>query len=1249
MKKIFIFVFTSTLLLFSQVIFGQQHSFSLDWEQQTFRDLNGDNKEVMTFDEAIYVEEYGDLPVFYYQIQVKEGWDYKVQLKDLNFEPLFDTAYYSLIEEYAKENIIIKQEIARSGEETLLLLTIMPFKVDVVSGFPLRVKSFSVELYKGERLPSKGNKSFADNSVLAQGDWYKFGIEQTGIYKLSYADLQELGIDVSSLDPKYLRLYGNGGWMLPEPVGALRYDDLQENAIFVYGQEDGSFDSGDYILFYGVGANRKVFTENGDAQYEMNLYSTKAYYFLTVNNDAVGKRIEVQSQSTGVVTHTLNSYTELVHHEEENVNLNHSGRMWLGEKFDFTTEYEFDMNVPNLDESEEIQVRYNFAAASKSVSNFKIYINENLLATKNISSLSGGSYPDLSMVGGGVKSTLVPNANIAIKITYSKPLSGSVGYLDYFSIKAKCHLQFTGGQLAFRDYSTVGTGNVTKFMLNSSNSSLNIWDVSDRINVKKQEYDYVGGKNQFKIETDDLREFVAFDGSSYGQVELVGKIGNQNLHALTNVNMLIIAYPDFVEQAQRLADYHASTDNYTTTIVTPEKIYEEFGSGSKDITAIRDFIRVLYYHSPEKPLKYVLLFGDASYDYKGITYPGSDFVPIWENDSSPMSQINSVSSDDYYGQLTNDALLDVALGRFVVGDVQQAKDAVDKTLHYVSQTETVFGDWRNVATFLGDDEDGGIFVDHSEEMSDMVYEADTNFNVDKIYLDAYEQISTPSGDRYPDVEEAISRRINKGTLVFNYIGHGGEGGFAHERVIKISDIVNWDNYDKLPLFITATCELARFDNPARVSAGEYMITNAHGGAIGMITTTRPTYAGANLALSKKVYTNLFEKVDGKYMSMGEALQYAKNAKGGELKFVFLGDPAVKLAIPENNVNVLEVSVDTIKALAHVAISGNVTNQNNVLLDGMNGETHIKVYDKFVTYSTLGNDPTSPIIEYQEQDHLIFNGKVSLKNGLWSVDFIVPKDIIYTYGLGKISLYAEGEDEDARGYQLIVVGGIEDNAVVDDVAPEVELTINDWSFQNGGLTHQNPIVLAKVYDESGINTSGAGIGHNLELVLDNTKSYVVNEYYETAIDDFTHGFISYPMYNLEDGPHTLTLKVWDVYNNSGQASIDFVVVQSGEMAIDYLMNYPNPFSYYMPTYFAFEHNQAGEIMDVELRVYSTNGQLVKVFKKFEKRDGFKYQSEGWNGETQDGQLLMSGTYVYKLYVKNASGKYDIATSKLVYIR
>jgi hypothetical protein len=1230
--------------------FSQAYNFSLNWHSEKIKSQNGDVITINTFNDASF-DDASNLPVFYQRIRVNGDTNYNVQVSDIGLEPVLDDNLLSLLPTNLGSNLEIESAISQYGGQAYLSIEIFPFVTDPASGLASRLRALTIHLNPSSKREANKTRDYAENSVLSEGEWYKIAISNTGIHKISYSELSSLGIDIDHVNPQNIRMYGNGGAMLPEDLSLPRYDDLQEIAIQIKGEEDGVFDSGDYILFYGRGVNAIKQQADGDLYYEKNIYTTHTYYFIKIDTEQ-GLRIDNQANINQTENQTVNSYGAIFHHEIDEVNLNHSGRMWLGEKFDFTTAYEFEYNIQNLDISQPLSLEIHVAANSKKSSWFSFYNNNNFINKTNISAISSTSlYPQVAKLSFSKNTFTTTSKNLKIKIEYDKPLSSSIGYLDYFSIFAKCHLQYTNKQIIFSDTNSVGNQNITKFNISSS-QNIDIWDVSDPLKPKKQEITHSGTNFSFKIHTDELHRFVVSSGNDKLQAEMIGGVACQNLHNIQNVDMLIISAPEFESEAQRLSAYHITHDNMNVQVVTPQLIYNEFSSGGQDITAIRDFIKMVYDKSLSgHPLKYVLFFGDGSYDYRGIEYPTSNFVPTWENKSNPMDPIDSYASDDFFGKLTpDDDILNVALGRFVVNTLSQAKGAVEKTFKYVSNTPEVMGAWRNTSCIIADD-DGGSFIPQGEEIETIINDKKPNINLDKIYLDAYERVSTPSGDRYPGVEDAISRRLAKGSLILHYIGHGGEAGWAHERIVKISDIANWKNSNNLPVFITATCELSRFDNPGRVSAGELMFINPRGGAIALYTTTRPTFSYSNQQLGKKIYLNLLSKIDGKYVSMGEALQRAKNNQKlseNTEKYVFLGDPSIHLAIPENKIEITNISTDTIKALSHITISGKITDSTGTILNDFNGTTIIKILDKPVNYSTLGS-VGNPVIQFKEQDHVIYNGAVSTVNGLWSVSFIVPKDIIYEYGLGKISLYAYSDDTDAAGNKSIVIGGINENYSIDETSPEVKISINDWYFRSGGITNENPIMLSTIFDESGINTTGSGIGHNLELNIDNTKHYIVNDFYETEINDYTHGHINFPLFNLPDGPHTMTLRVWDVYNNSASTSIDFLVVSSTEMAIQYLMNYPNPFTQASGTQFMFEHNQSEEEINIELQIFSTSGKHITTIKDFSNNGNFIYQSGQWSGRDMNGNLIPGGMYIFKLIVKNPEGKYDTATSKLIFLR
>ncbi len=587
---------------------------------------------------------------------------------------------------------------------------------------------------------------------------------------------------------------------------------------------------------------------------------------------------------------------------------------------------------------------------------------------------------------------------------------------------------------------------------------------------------------------------------------------------------------------------------------------------------------------------------------------------------------------------------------------------VDKIIHYATGGETVFGSWRNVVCFVADDEDGNMHMeDHAEKMAVRLDTSYGYINVDKIYLDAYEQVSTSGGQRAPDVNEAINRRMDKGSLIMNYTGHGGEAGWAHERILGITDINNWENYDRLPIFITATCEFSRYDDPTRVSAGELVLLNPKGGAVALFTTARATYGSPNFQLNNAMYDFMFEKVNGEYPRFGDLIRNAKNKSGNitdnDRKFILLGDPALKLAYPEHTVNTISINnvtvsavPDTIKALQKVTVSGQVVDANGSLLSSYNGILRPTVYDKPTEVQTLVTDPDSQPFTFKLLMAILFNGKANVTNGEFTFSFIVPKDIAYDYGYGKISYYASNENTDATGYyKNIVIGGYDNTVPPDDQGPQIELYLNDENFAFGGITDENPVLLAYVSDSSGINTVGTGIGHDIVTTLDNdnNKSVIINDYYESDVDSYSSGVITYPFSSLSKGNHSLTLKVWDVHNNSSEAYTEFVVAESAELAIEHVLNYPNPFT--TKTAFYFDHNQPGSMLEVQVQIYTVSGRLIKTIDEFVMTNGFRSDPIHWDGLDDYGDRIGRGVYLYKLRVRSQDGSFAEKLEKLVILR
>lgn len=1170
--------------------------------------------------------------------------------------------------DFVNTDVVVSSSISGSRKQPVVITEVIPIRYNKSDNTYQKLVSFEIITEVTQVSSSARAMEYSSTSVLADGDWYKIKIKETGIYKISYSDLQSMGFDLNS-SPSNFALFGNGGALLPEKNNDFHYDDLFENPIVVIGGDDGKWNEGDYALFYGQGPiTWKYNPVTGSYYHQTNYYRDYTYYFIT-SLAVSGKRIvnnEIPTQSAEM---EISTFTDYAVHEISETNIAGVGRTWYGESFDYDLDYYFDFDFPNIiTEEGSAYFKSRVAARAYSSSAFKFYINNNLEKTLSMSVMSTSNRYEYAKASTTNFEFTPDNDQLVVHLEYLRSASSSVGYLDYFEINVQRQLQFAGNQMSFRKHVATGES-VVKYIVGNGDN-VTVWDVTTPVSPEKVVTQQQGSSIEFLSNADVDREYIAFNNQEYMSAEFVEKVPNQNLHGYRNIDYLIVTHPDFLEQADSLAAFHRQYNNMTVLVATINQVYNEFSSGGQDISAIRNFAKMLYDDSDSgSELKYMLLFGDASYDYKDILPDNSNFVPCWESVSS-LDIVSSIATDDYFGFLDDGEgvegskdFVDIGIGRFVVRTVDEAESAIDKTIHYTLNTSENMGPWRNIVTFIADDGDGNRHLKDAETLSDIFDTAFQVYNVSKIYTDAYEQETTPSGQRAPEVNQAITDRIEKGTLIFNYSGHGGEIGLGHEQIVQVSDINSWTNYDMLSVFITATCEFTRYDDPTRVSAGEYVFLNQKGGGITLFTTSRATYAGSNLALNLAIYeNNMFTKIDGEYPTFGDIIRKSKKlGTSNDKKFVLIGDPACRMVYPDYNAETIEINStvvlpeqsDTIKALQLVQIKGITTDRSGNKLDNYNGELFISVYDKKSEIQTYGDEGSS--YTYYVRNNIIFNGKATITNGDFELEFMVPKDIAYKYGIGKISYYFKDEDGndvryDGNGYyNNIVVGGFDTTAVADDQGPEIELFMNDTSFYNGGIVNQNPNLLAFVKDSSGINTTGVGIGHDIVSVINEDKemTYVLNDYYQANENKFNEGEIVYPFIDLPEGEHTLSLKVWDVYNNSTTAYLDFVVVASDNVVISNLKNYPNPFM--DVTNFVFDHNQKGNEIEVTFEIYSLDGRKMKSMKTVFTPEATQSEPVVWNGDTDEGGKIDQGFYVYRVIVKNENGVTGEDTSKLIYLK
>ena len=1273
MKRIIIIclLFLSTFLAMAQ----EQGNASLNWTAKKELSFGSFSYMVPQFNAQNYeFDVYSKTVSYSLTIQLNNKVNENaVQITNLVFEPILESQLGDIAIKNISSSFKSSFKSYNAREKYYGKITLTPIVKEGNSFKKLISFSYTILQSASRTQTTVNNITAIENSVLSTGNWYRFYIQKSGVYKITKSFLQSLGLD-TNVDPRKIKIYGNGGRMLPLLNSTYYPMDLTENAIQVIGESDGIFDSQDFILFYAEGMDNW----NDDYKSSLNIYANKSYYYVTAQGD-VGKRIVDMIQPTGSPTTTITTFDDYQFHEVDDVNVKKLGRIWFGESFSVDNEQEFKFKFPNIVSSSPIEIKTHVASVTSTSNNFKIEANTQLVG--NISLDPGSSSDDLVIERNFSSSSNVSAEDVTIKVTFDNGgVPSSRGYLDYINIKAKRNLQAYGKQFQFQfDQASASLPtNIGEYQLTNASSISQVWDITDRFNVTKIQ-NAVSSSFSFKAYMGEVRKYIAIDNSDYYSPlkDSKSKVDNQNLKGTVfnnaqgvwqKIDYLIIT-PKFLNaQAEKLAAFHRSYSNLNVKVINLESIYPEFGSGKQDIGAIRNFVKYVYFNAPmAERVKYLNLFGDASYDFKDRIANNTNIVPIYQALNSYSESQFSFASDDFFGMMDEDkgrldsgittsngptifpdpdlGGIDIAVGRMIVSTTQQADEMVNKVIEYHDLKS--YGSWRTNYVAIADDSDkpsDSTLQYKQNRLTDIVVAEKPFINFKKILLDSYEQETSAGGKRYPKAREEIFAAFEKGALVFNYLGHGGEDGLSGERIWEKSDGQNLSNRYKYPLFITITCDFSRFDNPYRPTAGEYTYWNPRGGAISMITTVRSIDQGNAEVFNDKLSEYLFSYNSDEYTTIAEALRRAKNSNSNTATNVvfYLGDPALMLAIPKPRVVLTKVNdmpitgpIDDFQSLAFVKLTGEVLDENNNQLPSYNGELSVNIFDKNVMRTTLNNDYNSPSIPFTTLGETIFRGNASITAGRFEFGFVVPRDIRIPVGNGRISFYSKRNQIllDKYGQNTdIKIGGINTSAIADNTGPTVKLYMNEETFVNGGITNESPFFLALLEDEHGINTA-SGIGHDIVGILDGdeTKPYIMNDYYQTELNDYTKGRVYFPFRNLAVGLHTITFKAWDVYNNPITAEIQFVVVGDESIALEHVLNYPNPFVSY--TEFWFSHNRPFEPLDVQVQVMTITGKIVWTKNQTVTTDGFLSREITWDGKDDFGDRIGKGVYVYKLTVKS----------------
>ena len=1084
---------------------------------------------------------------------------------------------------------------------------------------------------------------YASESVLNSGKWVKIQVAEDGIYKLTAADLKKMGF--SNLDK--VAVYGYGGLPLDEDFSTTYIDDVPEVAVWR---------SADYLLFYGKGPRKWEYsTSDKSFIHTNNPYSNYGYYFVT-EKETAGRTMEKAASAAGA-TLQVTTFDDYVLHEEELVSVNSSGRELYGESFTSTLSRDFTISVPGITNDEG---KATLSFISRGNGTITMNVDGNALISGSVS-VPSDEYEVARELYRERAWMADKGETVKVNIGYSTTGHKNV-HLNYFRLQMKRQLKVYDNYTFFRSLSA--RGNASRFVIQGADASTLVFDVTDGVNPQQMETSLNGTELSFSIPASaSLREFVVVKPSQIKAPVTVGEVANQNLHALPQQDMIIIAQPNFTTQAERLAEAHRTKDNLTVRVVTPESIYNEFSSGTPDATAYRRFMKMFYDRktSEADAPKYLLLFGDGSFDNRKLTSAWksvdmSNVLLTYQTENSLSSQ--SYVIDDYFGILDDadnkkslqNKKLCLGIGRFPIRTVEQATQMVDKVISYMENKNT--GSWKNNLCFMADDGSNtdGFMTEHMEfadQLAGYVESEHPEFLVNKLYYDAYKKDMTAG--TYPDVRSGLQKLLKDGLLLFNYTGHGGTTALSDEKVLTQTDI-NQFTYTHLPVWVTATCDFTRFDD-LNTSAGEDVFLNKSSGGIALFTTVRVAYSRPNFPINDNVIRNLFERNNGRRRTLGEVMQATKNTLSSvyKLGFCLIGDPAVKMAYPEFGMKVTTVngqSVDgnsiSFKALEKITVEGEVLDVSGQLVTDFTGIVNPTVKDSKVTVTCLknSNKDDSPAFTFTDYPNTIFIGNDSVRNGKFSFTFTVPKDISYSNLQGKMNLYAvdtESGNEAQGNFDNFIVGGTSDTAETDTIGPEIRtLYLNDTTFVDGGQVNTTPYFVAELWDKSGVNITGSSVGHDMMLVIDESTvlSYNLNSYYELLPGEDGTGIVKFPIPALEPGKHTAEFWVWDILNNSTVRTFTFEVVEGLKPFLFDVIATPGIAREQVT--FHLMHNRPESRMRVGIMVYDLAGRQLWKHEESGTSGLFENYTVSWD-LTSGGARMRPGVYIYRAAISTDNSK------------
>lgn len=1092
-----------------------------------------------------------------------------------------------------------------------------------------------------------GIHSYAERSVLADGHWVKIRVSESGVCRMSFSELRSAG-----LEPSQVRVFGYGGAQKEQDFSKRNIDDLPQVPVYV---------GEDYILFYVQGPIS--WTYNGSRfAHTRNTYSDFGYYLLSDDAGAMLPFPEAEAVSGSPTDVTYYSYYQV--QDKDSVNLidrtgvSGGGRTFYGEQFAAGQTRTFTFSTPYAN-GDNSSVYIDMAANAATTSTVKAQLNNTSSKSIYISSI-----PDHYTFG--VAGTISMNGaseeqNQRITMQFVNSNASALAWLNYIEITTPSELVMTGSYMGIRSLVNRNTTNPVRFLLRNTTASTQIWDVTDLAAIQRMPTTMVDDQLAWVgTQADGVHEYIAVntDGTKFVQAEVVGEVKNQNLHALSNIDYIIICPEGYEDVSEDLAKAHEAKQAITYAIVTDQQVYNEFSSGTPDATAYRWLMKMLYDRAKngigQQP-RWLLLMGHGTFDNRKLLRNSGTSLLLTYQSKNSVNEIKAYATDDYFaylddneGTIDTQGRMDIGVGRLPVESLDEARTTVDKLIQYIRNEQT--GKWKNQLVYLADDGENGTHTETAEKSAELVRIKNPDFIVHKIFLDAYPQEVNASGESYPLAKNRVLNLLKNGVLFFNYSGHGGYNAITNESILNLKDIAGMTNKNQA-FWLFATCNFAQCDAGKR-SAAETAVLNPKGGAIGILAATRTVYASQNTNLNRSVCDTLFGHSDVFHydMTLGEAISIGKNLLGSDenkLAYVLLGDPCMRLNYPTDYHVETLTEMDTLNALSVQHVEGRIIDEDLNTVSDFNGKVDITIYDKMQSIPTRDNDNVGGdprVIAYNDYPNTIFSGATDVKEGLFNYTFMVPKDIRYNFDNGRIVYYAVTADsletaEAVGHFEQFIIGGTGSTVAIDTIGPEMEIYLNSPAFRNGDKTYATPRFFANLYDENGINTAGAGIGHDLMLIIDDDPKmiYSLNEYFTAANNSYQAGQVSYLMEELANGPHSLTFRAWDLLNNSTTKSLNFIVEAGLDPSIYNVTTYPNPVQQSGVVHLIVNYDQPDELIETEIYLYNTAGQMVYSHKQ-DNPDAVSINLPSLG--------LNTGVYIYSVKIKSASSKYSTTSGKII---